>query len=140
MANDVYMLVGDCRKCALNGPADKLWRPLQLFLAKDPVELVAMDILGPLPGTWNGNQFVLVIMDQFSKLVRVVPTPKMTALSMGSLFMDKEGILYAYGVSQYVLTDIVTQFSCKLFESLWIFWRIKHVVTTAYTSETIGQE
>jgi Integrase zinc binding domain len=38
---------------------------LKLFPATEPLEYVAMDILGPLPKTEHVNRFLLVICDRF---------------------------------------------------------------------------
>lgn len=47
--------------------------------ASDPLEFVAMYILGTLPKTSNGNQFVILMIVSYSKLTRVVPESKKTA-------------------------------------------------------------
>ena len=40
---------------------------LQLQLAEQPMQRMAMDILGPLPETDHGNKYILVIGDYFTK-------------------------------------------------------------------------
>ena len=56
-----------CRKsyiCASREPRSGAKRvPLQQRLTGDKLERIAMDILGPLPGTPNGNQYISVVSD-----------------------------------------------------------------------------
>lgn len=59
------MNVKDCCKCVHNKPFERRRRLLHLFPASNPVEFVAMDILGPLLKTSNDNPFMLVIMNRY---------------------------------------------------------------------------
>ena len=40
-----------------------------------PFELCAMDIVGPLPETVNGNKYILVFVDHFSKFTEDFAMP-----------------------------------------------------------------
>jgi hypothetical protein len=51
-----------------------------------PMELWAMDILGPLPITAGGNQYVLVMSDHFSKWIEAVPLPNQRAETVAMAF------------------------------------------------------
>ena len=51
--------------------------PLGEYVVGEPMERVAMDILGPLPKTENGNRYVLVIADWFTKWTECVTLPNM---------------------------------------------------------------
>jgi Integrase zinc binding domain len=74
MAADVSETIRQCPVCAKNRVNErKRTSFLKLFPASSPLEYVSMDILGPLPKTEQGNRFLLVITDRFSKLTRTVP-------------------------------------------------------------------
>ena len=65
---DVENWCRQCEMCSSRGsPTPKPRAPLQLQLAKRPMERVAMDILGPLPETARGSKYILVIEDYFTK-------------------------------------------------------------------------
>ena len=49
------------------------------YHAGAPMERVHLDFLGPLPRTARGNEFVLVMVDQFTKWVECNPLPSQTA-------------------------------------------------------------
>ena len=40
-----------------------------------PMEEIAIDLMGPFPITENGNKYVLVVVDSFSKWMRPMPSP-----------------------------------------------------------------
>ena len=52
-----------------------------------PLDCMAIDILGELPETGNGNKSVLVITDYFTKWTQAFDLPDQTALSVGSSAM-----------------------------------------------------
>ena len=69
MFQDCISVSMSCAECAKNRVKLKRHRtPLQLFPAHAPLEFVAMDILGPLVETKEGNCFLLAVTDRFSKL------------------------------------------------------------------------
>ena len=43
------------------------------------MERVHLDFLGPLPRTERGNEYCLVMVDQFTKWVECIPLPSQTA-------------------------------------------------------------
>ena len=44
-----------------------MWGPLKLHQVGLSLEQVAMDIFGQLPCTRQGNKYILVVMDYFTK-------------------------------------------------------------------------
>ena len=60
-----------CKTCDLCGsrrnPHTRAKAPLMQFDVSHPMEMMAMDVLGPLPTTNQGMKYILVIMDYFSK-------------------------------------------------------------------------
>jgi len=53
-----------CPSCAaLKGPSQKRHAPLQNLKVGYPLEVIAMDIVGPLPPGKSGNKYILVVSD-----------------------------------------------------------------------------
>ena len=50
----------------------------------EPNDKVTIDIIGPLPLTTQGNQFVLSIQDCLTKYILLVPLPERNPLSTSS--------------------------------------------------------
>ena len=69
--------------CASRKPRSGAKRaPLQQRPTGDKLERIAMDILGPLPETPNGNQYILVVSDYFSKWTQAWALPNHTAMTI----------------------------------------------------------
>ena len=64
-----------------------------------PWERMAIDILGPLPWTDNGNAYIMVVGDYFTKWMEAIPIPDAVA--------DKfvERIVSIFGVSLQIHSD-----------------------------------
>lgn len=67
-----------------NNPCHKRQHPVPLFWDNNRLEFVLTDILKPVQKRLTGNQFVLLMMDRYSKLAMAVSTPMMTVLHNGS--------------------------------------------------------
>ena len=49
------------------------------YHAGAPMERVHIDFIGPLPKTAQGNEHILMMVDQFTKWVECIPLPSQTA-------------------------------------------------------------
>ena len=66
--NDVREWCQKCAACAARKmPTPKPKAALVSVSVSAPLELVAMDILGPLPESTSGNSYILVVGDYFTK-------------------------------------------------------------------------
>ena len=138
MAFDALSVAARCESCAqVRGTQFRHQRLLKLFPATGPLEFVAMDLLGPLSKTKNGNRFILVITDRFSKFTRSIPLRTTTAASVAKAFLDHW--VYAYGAPQYLLTDNGPQFIAKFFDSVCGLLGIQHYLTAFYHPQTNGK-
>jgi Integrase zinc binding domain len=87
MYREIEDAVRSCEQCARNNVQERTRvNKIKLFPAHEPLEFVAIDILGPLPKTAHGNRFLLVISDRFSKLTRTIPMKTTTALAVAKAF------------------------------------------------------
>lgn len=137
VANDAYATVDDCTSCARNRHIAKTQRKLRLFSATEPLEFVAIDILGPLPKTANGNQYIIVMTDRFSKLTKALPTAKTTATTVATTSL--EHWVANFGILSKVVTDNGPQFTSKFFAALCTQLGIKAMTTTEYHPQANGQ-
>lgn len=96
-----------------------------------------MEILGALPITFQEIQYVLIIMDRYSKLTRAIPTSKTTVSRLANLFLDHW--IVPFGVPTYLLTDYVPKFGSKSFQSVSRKLGIKHLSATSYHPQTNGK-
>ncbi|XP_068758015.1 uncharacterized protein [Montipora capricornis] len=62
---------------------------LQLYNVGEPMELVAIDVLGPLPETESRNKYILIAMDYFSKWPEAYALPNQEAVTVASVLVSQ---------------------------------------------------
>ena len=68
------VILQECQECQRrNQPQPAQQAPLETFTSNYPFEKLSWDIMGPLPVTSNGNKYIVVITDIFSKWVEAFP-------------------------------------------------------------------
>ena len=138
MASDAEHHVATCRTCVqATGVRRKKQHKTRLFPPTGPLQDVAMDLLGPLPKTRLGNQYVLVITDRFSKLTRAIPMAKTTAPFIAAVFLNNW--IMPYGIPDTILTDNGSQFIAEFFKTVCHILGVRRKTTTAYHPQTNGQ-
>ena len=139
LSRDCVSMIRRCPSCAAlrlkRGP--RRTYPLTIFPPDRPLEFFAMDVLGPLPKTSRGNQYVLCICDRFSKMSVAVVMPNQTASTMAQVFIDSW--VAVFGIPITFLTDNGPCFASKFFKVLTNILGVKHVFTSAYRPSTNGQ-
>ena len=63
------------------------WHQCKLFGVD--MERIALDILGELPVTENGNKYILVISDYFTKWTESFPMPNMEARTCAKILVEE---------------------------------------------------
>lgn len=101
MAVEIAATVCKCHFCFHNRvKLQKHLNRLKLFPASRHYEAIAVDVLGPLPRTWPGKHFLLVITDPFTKQTKVIALAKITACIVAVAFCEvwvfKNGYRYLY--------------------------------------------
>lgn len=81
----------------------------QLVYAAKPLDLVTVDFYGPLPQSRGGVRYILVVLDAFSKYVRLYPMKKAT--TKVSLKKILEDFVPICGKPKKILSDNGSQFS-----------------------------
>jgi len=61
---------------------------MRLFPAAEPFETLAIHLLGPLPRTPEGYEFIPSMCDRFTKVTRRVPLRDISALDVLSAFLE----------------------------------------------------
>lgn len=77
----------------------------------EPMVRVSMDTIGPLPATKEGLQYILVMIDNFTRFVELYATKDTSAQDAAPCVVSFIG---RYGVPQELLSDNGTQFKNEL--------------------------
>jgi hypothetical protein len=104
MAKDVGRWVKGCLLCARRKtPRPLRHGPLQSIMATRPLETVAIDIVGKLPETIDGNQYLLTMIDHFTRWPIAIPIPNRSIPVVAkSLY---KYLICQYGVPKRILSD-----------------------------------
>ena len=138
MGKDISTYVSTCSVCSKNKKTGKYGKfPMQEYQASAPMERVHLDFLGPLPKTAQGNEYVLVMVDQFTKWVECVPLNTQTAAETAKAAVDH--FFSRFGYPFQVFTDQGRNFESKLFAKLCEILEIHKARTTPYRPSANGQ-
>ena len=90
LQQDVRQYVTGCKTCTRrNGPNAKKIAPMQLVPSGMPMDRIATDILRELPITENGNGYILVVSDYFTKWTEAFPMPNMESKTVAKIIVEQ---------------------------------------------------
>ena len=137
LQNDVRTYVSGCETCAKRkGPGRIKRAPMQIALSGYPLERIAVDILGELPETENGNKYVLVVADYYTKWTESYPMPNMEAATVAEIIVKE--FISRYGIPSKIHSDQGRQFVSKLFKEMCKLLQIEKTQITLYHPESDG--
>lgn len=138
MFAEITHYVQSCPDCQTRNtpnqkPAGEL-QPLEPTL--HPFQQIGMDFVGPLTESQDGNKYIVVMVDYYSKWVEAVATPEATAACAAKAFMDS--MVLRHGAPERVITDRGRHFTAEMMEELFRLTSTNHARTTAYHPQTNG--
>jgi hypothetical protein len=101
------------------------------------MERVHLDFLGPLPRTQKENEYVLVMVDQFTKWVECIPLSSLTAEVTAQAAVNE--FFSRFGCPMQLHTDRGSNFESKLFAAVCELLHIHKTRTTGYRASANGQ-
>lgn len=88
---------------------------MQHVMAHAPLDRICVDLYGPLPSGWNNVKYIFVILDCFSRFVRLFSIKRSTAVIVTNrMILDYIGI---YGTPKTVVSDHGVQFVSKVWRT-----------------------
>ena len=137
MSVDIRKFVAACETCAqikLNSCHNKA--PLQPIEVNEPFVFWAMDYMGPLPETTNGNRHLLVVMDHFTKWCEVFPTKDQKAKTVADLLVSR--VFSRFGPPVLLHSDQGRNFESNLMHEICQLMGTHKSRTTAYHPQCDG--
>ncbi|CAF0708802.1 unnamed protein product [Brachionus calyciflorus] len=99
------------------------------------LQLITIDITGPLPTSKNGNCYFLVICCHFSKWVALCPMNNTTS---DKLAQNLIRFMMQFGLCTNIHSDLGTNFQSELMRKIYDLLDIHQLKTTAYHPECDG--
>jgi hypothetical protein len=134
MRRHVKRFINRCEVCQKLSFVRPLINTAPFTLADyDPFNRICVDTIGPLPTDNDTNdKYILVVIDAFSRFVRLYPIPDTSAQSALKGLLDWIGL---FGIPSEVVSDNGTQFANALIEEFLDILEIQDAKIQAYSKE-----
>ena len=138
MQGDVAQWIRTCSACTTRkSPPQRSRAPLQTVASGFPMQVVAVDILGPLPESTAGNSYILVAGDYFTKWVEAYAIPNQEAVTVARKLVDQ--MFCRFSPPEQLHSDQGKQFESKLLKEVCNLLGIRKSRTTPYHPQCDGQ-
>lgn len=133
MKSDIIRYINKCRICCSQKPEQKLkagQMDTKLINVVRCWQYIAIDLMGPLPRSSKGNQYIFVVCDHFSKMTLIFALRKATTTSIIKLL--EEHVFHLFGVPEFLKCDNGVQFKSRDFKKLLQDYNIKPLYNPLY--------
>jgi len=137
LGRDVWLRVRQCEICQaskhgrLPGEAGR-----RRLYAERPWQVMAVDLVGPMPLTPRGNSWILVLTDHFTRWTDALAISDASAPTVARV-LDQHVFCY-FGLPEQIHSDQGAQFQSQLMSDLCCLWGVNQSRTTPYHPEENG--
>lgn len=137
MKKDIKKYIKRCPSCQINKTNYKPNKaPMEITsTSQKAFERLAIDIVGPLPITENGNRFILTMQDDLTKYSYAVPVQNHEAHTIAN---ELTKFIVLFGIPTKILSDQGSDFMSKLIKELFKLFKIGHLTSSPYHPQTNG--
>ncbi len=125
----------NCDVCARRKPSES-FGTLSGIAVGEPFEMVAVDVVGPLPVSQNGNKYILVFSDYLTRYPEAFPLKDYTTESIAKILVNE--VVLRYGFPAKLLSDRGTSFLSKVAQCVYKLLNVEKINTTSYHPQTDG--
>ena len=137
MFKDIEHWCNSCVDCAMKKiPRGHRRAPLLPIPVEGAFDRVAMDILGPFPETHDGNRYIIVISDYYTRWPEAFALPSTEASRIAHILVDE--ILARHGAPRALLSDRGPNFLASIVKEVCKMMNTRRQLTTAYHPQTDG--
>ena len=104
--------------------------------AQQPFELVSFDIVGKLPETNDGNEYLLTVIDHFSRYPLAIPIPDRQLRTVVNALHTH--LVCVFGTPRVLLSDCEKSFVSDVTKNLFAKLGIKKIQTSGYQPQANG--
>ena len=131
MRGTVKLYVNQCEICEeRKNPTIKKRHLLKYFVVGAPFEKIETDIAGPFPTTKQGNRYILVVGDYFTKLTELYAMPNMKAETVADIIF--RAWIKRYGCPIEIHSDQGRQYESDVFKKMCQLLEINKTRTTSF--------
>ena len=134
MHQNIYDYIQSCERCQRTKTDQHIRPPPQTPMPIDgPFERWHMDFL-KLSKTKDGNQYLLLVVDSFTRWVEAFPMKNQESKSVAKVLFEQ--IFSRFGAPKKLVSDLGKQFTSNLILSLCEIFNVKKHFTSAYHPQT----
>ena len=108
---------------------------IPLSLIEKLFQRIAMDIVGPLPRSNNGNKYILTICDYATRCPDTIPILNTEA---NAIAKDLVSVFAGVGIPDEILTDQGSNLMSSLLQEMYLMLNISRLRTSPYHPQTDG--
>jgi hypothetical protein len=116
LERDVKQYIRSCPRCQKVARKEQRAPMVEMPIIGTPFERIAMDMVGPLPISITGKQYVLVICDYFTRYPSAYALKRTSAPQVAEKLLE---FFADHGVPKEILTDKGSNFTSALLEELY---------------------
>ncbi|XP_076062488.1 uncharacterized protein LOC143037816 [Oratosquilla oratoria] len=138
MKKDVAEFVKNCHPCQIVGKPNETIPPYPLQPIKVPFEpfsKLIIDIVGPLPKTKKGNQYILTTLSPTTRYPDAFPLKNISAKTVANTLTN---LFTTFGIPEEIQSDRGSNFTSVLFAEVLKLLGIKQTLSTAYHPQSQG--
>ncbi|VDI77114.1 Hypothetical predicted protein [Mytilus galloprovincialis] len=137
MSDSIKLWINSCDLCAKGKPGPgKGKSPLKSSVSTYPLDRIAIDIIGPLPITTGGNEYIMVVEDYFTKWTESYAIPNHQALTVADKLVTE--FICRFGCPFQIHTDQGREFESGLFAAICDKLGIDKTRTCPYRPQSDG--
>ena len=100
-----------------------------------PMEMIQLDFTGRLPRTSSGHEYILMIVDCFTKFVKLYALKTMESEEVINCLLDW---FATFGVARAIVSDNGSSFMSKLTEKMTNMFKVKRILTGSHSHREEG--
>ena len=138
LKKDVVGHCKTCHQCQIAGKPNQSIPKAPLVpipSVGEPFEHIIIDVVGPLPKSSSGAEYLLTIMDRFSRFPEAIPIRSIKAPNIIKHLMH---FFSRFGLPKTIQSDQGSNFMSHCFKNQLKEWGIKHIVASPYHAQSQG--
>ena len=138
LKKDVVRHCKTCHQCQIAGKSNQSIPKAPLVpipSVGEPFDHIIIDIVGPLPKSSSGAEYLLTIMDRFSRFPEAIPIRSIKAPNIIKHLMH---FFSRFGLPKTIQSNQGSNFMSHCFKNQLKEWGIKHIVASPYHAQSQG--